>query len=245
MKSLIKNYIGLLTKEKVKEFSLNNNINLTNQEIEYLLNLVKTKYDDILKNDTKYLDELKSKWGDNYNKYIVDDMKKVLFKLVKNKNNRAHYSKGVLQQVGFEKYEDVDVKMWKEILSETFYETLFNSASDKRKELLNIHRRSRKEIFELSKFLYPESYTLGKRILYDDLLIPSYDVLTRIVVNKPENSINTINHIINKWQIQHDKIDKKMTMGVITFYNNYSIIFKLSLLLYLKTNHNLKIIHIS
>ena len=65
MKSLIKNYIDLLTFDKVKEFALNNNINLTKTEIEYLLNLVKTKYEDILKNDTKYLDELKN----NINEY--------------------------------------------------------------------------------------------------------------------------------------------------------------------------------
>ena len=60
MKGLIKNYIDLLDLNKVKEFSIKNNINLTNTELEYLLNLVKNNYEDILKDDTKYLEELKN-----------------------------------------------------------------------------------------------------------------------------------------------------------------------------------------
>lgn len=156
---------------------------------------------------------------DNYSKYIVDDMKRILFELVKNKDNRANDSK--VQQVGYEKYENVDVKMWKEILSETFYETLFNSASEKRKELLNIHRRSRSEIFNLSKFLYSDSYVMGDKKIDNDLLIPNYDVLTRIVVDNKENSTTIINQIIDKWNNHQNKIDKKMNMGVITFYNDY------------------------
>lgn len=60
MKSLIKNYIDLLNIDKIKEFSLKNNINLTDSELEYLLNLVKKHYEDILKDDTKYLEEVKN-----------------------------------------------------------------------------------------------------------------------------------------------------------------------------------------
>lgn len=60
MKGLIKNYIDLLTVDKLKEFSIKNNINLTNTELEYLLNLVKNNYEDILKDDTKYLEALKN-----------------------------------------------------------------------------------------------------------------------------------------------------------------------------------------
>ena len=60
MKSLLKNYIDLLTIDKLKEFSLKNDINLTNEELEYLLNLVKNNYQDILKDDSKYLEELKN-----------------------------------------------------------------------------------------------------------------------------------------------------------------------------------------
>ena len=60
MKSLIKNYIELLTIDKLKSFSLNNNINLTDSELNYLLNLVKNNYEDILKDDTKYLEDVKN-----------------------------------------------------------------------------------------------------------------------------------------------------------------------------------------
>lgn len=60
MKGLIKNYIDLLNVDKLKEFSIKNDINLTNTELEYLLNLVKNNYEDILKDDTKYLEELKN-----------------------------------------------------------------------------------------------------------------------------------------------------------------------------------------
>ena len=60
MKSLIKNYIELLSIDKLKEFSSKNNINLTNKELNYLLNLVKNNYEDILKDDTKYLEDVKN-----------------------------------------------------------------------------------------------------------------------------------------------------------------------------------------
>ena len=60
MKGLIKNYINLLTVDKLKEFSIKNNINLTNTELEYLLNLVKNNYEDILKDDTKYIEAVKN-----------------------------------------------------------------------------------------------------------------------------------------------------------------------------------------
>lgn len=59
MKSLIKNYIELLNITKLKEFSLKNNINLTDNELNYLLNLVKNNYEDILKDDTKCLEDVK------------------------------------------------------------------------------------------------------------------------------------------------------------------------------------------
>lgn len=55
MKNLIKNYIDKLTIDKLKDLSLKNNINLTNNELEYLLNLVKNNFDDILINENKYL----------------------------------------------------------------------------------------------------------------------------------------------------------------------------------------------
>ena len=70
MKSLIKNYIDLLYVSKLKDFSIKNDINLTNTELEYLLNLVKNNYEDILKDDTKYLEDVKK----NVNEYqkVID-----------------------------------------------------------------------------------------------------------------------------------------------------------------------------
>lgn len=60
MKNLIKNYIDLLSIEKVKDFSIKNNINLSDSELNYLLNLVKNNYEDIMKDDTKYLKEIEN-----------------------------------------------------------------------------------------------------------------------------------------------------------------------------------------
>ena len=65
MKSLIKNYIDRLSLDNLKEFGLKNNINLTDNELNYLLNLVKNNFDDILKDDTKYLEELKNNINPN------------------------------------------------------------------------------------------------------------------------------------------------------------------------------------
>ena len=73
MKSLIKNYIDLLTIDKLKDFSLKNDIELTDNELEYLLSLIKNKYEDILINDEKYLNEIK----DNINSISYDKIKKL------------------------------------------------------------------------------------------------------------------------------------------------------------------------
>ncbi|MBR6690426.1 MAG: hypothetical protein IKL65_03755 [Bacilli bacterium] len=55
MKSLIKNYIDKLDIIKLNEFALKNDIDLTNDELEYLLNLVQNNFEDILVNEDKYL----------------------------------------------------------------------------------------------------------------------------------------------------------------------------------------------
>jgi len=55
MKGLIKNYIDKLTIDNLREFALKNNINLSNSELEYLLNLTKNHFEDILVNENKYL----------------------------------------------------------------------------------------------------------------------------------------------------------------------------------------------
>lgn len=55
MKGLIKNYIDKLTIDNLNEFAVRNDINLSNSELEYLLNLVKNNFEDILINEDKYL----------------------------------------------------------------------------------------------------------------------------------------------------------------------------------------------
>ena len=55
MKSLIKNYIDKLTIDNLKEFAVKNDINLNQNELEYLLNLVQNNFEDILINEDKYL----------------------------------------------------------------------------------------------------------------------------------------------------------------------------------------------
>lgn len=55
MKKLVKNYIDKLSITKLSEFALKNNIELSNNELDYLLNLVKDNFDDILVNEDKYL----------------------------------------------------------------------------------------------------------------------------------------------------------------------------------------------
>ena len=60
MKGLIKNYVDKLTIDNLKEFALKNDINLNQNEFEYLLNLVKNNFDDILLNENKYLKEVEN-----------------------------------------------------------------------------------------------------------------------------------------------------------------------------------------
>ena len=69
MNILIKKYINNLDINRLNDFLLKNDIHLNNDELTFLLNLIKTNIDDILVNDSKYLDILKEKIdGDNYNK---------------------------------------------------------------------------------------------------------------------------------------------------------------------------------
>ena len=60
MKSLIKSYVSKLTKERIDKFAKKNDIILTDSELNYLLELIKNNIDDLLKNDTKYLSDIKN-----------------------------------------------------------------------------------------------------------------------------------------------------------------------------------------
>lgn len=69
MNNLLKKYINNLTTNKINDFCVKNNINLNNDELIFLLDLIKNNIDDILINDSKYLDLIKNKFNeDNYNK---------------------------------------------------------------------------------------------------------------------------------------------------------------------------------
>ena len=69
MNILIKNYINNLTIDRLNEFGIKNDIYLNNEELNFLLNLIKTNIDDILVNDSKYLDILKENINsENYTK---------------------------------------------------------------------------------------------------------------------------------------------------------------------------------
>ena len=66
---MIKKYINNLTIDKIKNFLIKNDINLNNEELSFLLELIKTNIDDILVNDSKYLDIIKNKFNEeNYTK---------------------------------------------------------------------------------------------------------------------------------------------------------------------------------
>lgn len=60
MKSLIKNYVSKLTKEKLDGFAKKKDIYLNDSELNFLLDLIKNNIDDILKNDEKYLIKIKN-----------------------------------------------------------------------------------------------------------------------------------------------------------------------------------------
>lgn len=68
MKKLIKNYINLLSFDKVNNFLIKNDIHLNEIELNYLLNIIKNNYEDIINNEEKYLNNIKN--NINYKDYI-------------------------------------------------------------------------------------------------------------------------------------------------------------------------------
>lgn len=80
MKSLIKNYLNKLTKEKLDKFARSKDIFLSDSELEYLLCIAHNNAEDMLKNDEKYINLLKENLSiNNYNKIIE------LYKYYKNR----------------------------------------------------------------------------------------------------------------------------------------------------------------
>ena len=70
-KLLIYQYINKLTKEDIKKYSLSQNINLTNNELDILYDYIKQKTNKILNNPEKVFNEIKDKISiPVYNKII-------------------------------------------------------------------------------------------------------------------------------------------------------------------------------
>lgn len=65
MKSLIRNYIDLLDTNKLNDFGIKHDIHLNSEELEFLLKMIKENYEDILVNDSKYLELLKNNVNQN------------------------------------------------------------------------------------------------------------------------------------------------------------------------------------
>lgn len=72
MNILIKKYINNLTIDKLNEFMIKNDINLSNDELIFLLELIKTNIDDILVNSSKYLNIIKEKISINESNKIEE-----------------------------------------------------------------------------------------------------------------------------------------------------------------------------
>lgn len=68
MRILIKNYIKLLTIERIDTFLKNNSINLNKKELEYIYDLIKTNWENILIDDEVFINDMYQ----NINKYDCD-----------------------------------------------------------------------------------------------------------------------------------------------------------------------------
>lgn len=62
-KFFIKKYVDKLTIQDIDKFAKSNDIYLNNQELDYMYNLIKTKWLNILNNDEKILVEIKNKFS--------------------------------------------------------------------------------------------------------------------------------------------------------------------------------------
>ena len=69
---LLKNYINNLKKEDINAFALNNNITLSNEELDIIYDTIKNDYSNLLYgNHDKVFEKLKTKVStDNYDKII-------------------------------------------------------------------------------------------------------------------------------------------------------------------------------
>ena len=61
MKSLLKNYVEKLSLQELKNFGIKNDINISDLEYKFILDLVKNNFEDILVNENKYFKILEEK----------------------------------------------------------------------------------------------------------------------------------------------------------------------------------------
>ena len=54
MLNLIEPYINNISKNDINSFALKNNINLNNNELEFIYNFIKTRYKEVLNNPTNF-----------------------------------------------------------------------------------------------------------------------------------------------------------------------------------------------
>ena len=54
MLNLIEPYIKNISKSDINDFALKNNINLNNNELEFIYNFIKTRYKDVLNNPSNF-----------------------------------------------------------------------------------------------------------------------------------------------------------------------------------------------
>lgn len=68
---LLKEYINKLTKEKINELALNNNIFLNNNELDIIFIYIKERYLEFIKNPDNIINEVKNKiTNENYLKLL-------------------------------------------------------------------------------------------------------------------------------------------------------------------------------
>lgn len=68
---IINSYISKLTREDVISFAIKNNIQLSDEEIDILLNTIKSDWKKILNNPEEALQNIKNKVSDNTYKNII------------------------------------------------------------------------------------------------------------------------------------------------------------------------------
>lgn len=71
MKDKVKNYINKMTKDDIINFAKKNNTSLTNDELNYIYNKLKTSFDSIYNNPKTFMNDLK-RVLDNKNYQIVE-----------------------------------------------------------------------------------------------------------------------------------------------------------------------------